>query len=581
MASPRINEHIRYEPEEKCSPWLSLAVGGQGILLVLAPTVLIIAITVLAAGQGEEYLTWSVFAGLIIVGIVTALQASRLGRFGAGHVVITGVTPNYIAVSILALAAGGPAMLASLIVLSGIFFIAVATWLPYLRRVITPTVSGTVLMLIAATIVPVAIDRIQDAPEGPVAGAGLIVAATTLLVAASLALRAPRLLRPWSLILGIAAGCVVAGALGIYELDRFHDAPWFGIPDLTFPGLDFTPSASFFALLPMFLIVTLIQAIKWIGDSIAIQRTARRNPRSTDFRLLQGSIYVSGVGTVLSGIAGTPPTTLYSALTASLVNLTGVAARSVGYAIAAIVIVLVLLPKLTGALLTVPNPVMGAFLLIALGILFVEGAFSVMRGGMDASKVFVVGLSFAVGMGMESQNVFEGILASPWDSLLGSGILGGTVTAIGITLYLNLTNPRPKRTRAKLDMSDLPRIDAFMKEVAEWMGWEETSTERLRSAGEEAFSSLMSPENEFATEESDGKTPQLLITARREAGAVELELISVVEEENLGDRLAYLGEQEESVDGREVSFRLLRHYASSVSHQKYHGMDIVTVRVER
>ncbi len=30
-------------------------------------------------------------------------------------------------------------------------------------------------------------------------------------------------------------------------------------------------------------------------------------------------------------------------------------------------------------------------------------------------------------------------------------------------------------------------------------------------------------------------------------------------------------------DEREVSFRLLRHYASSARHQKYHGIDIVTV----
>ena len=33
-------------------------------------------------------------------------------------------------------------------------------------------------------------------------------------------------------------------------------------------------------------------------------------------------------------------------------------------------------------------------------------------------------------------------------------------------------------------------------------------------------------------------------------------------------------------DEREVSFRLLRHYASSVRHQKYHGIDIVTVEVK-
>ncbi len=46
------------------------------------------------------------------------------------------------------------------------------------------------------------------------------------------------------------------------------------------------------------------------------------------------------------------------------------------------------------------------------------------------------------------------------------------------------------------------------------------------------------------------------------------------------DHLAYLSKLPPVPDEREVSFRLLLHYASSVSHQKYHGVDIVTVRVE-
>ena len=72
-----------------------------------------------------------------------------------------------------------------------------------------------------------------------------------------------------------------------------------------------------------------------------------------------------------------------------------------------------------------------------------------------------------------------------------------------------------------------------------------------------------------------------MIVARPDGKAVELEFISVLwDEQNLGDRLAYLDEEDEAVDDREMSFRLLRHYASSVRHQKYHGLDIVTVRVE-
>ncbi len=582
MSSRGLNEHIRFEPEEKCSLWESLVVGVQGVLLVLAPTVLVVAITAIAAGQNEEYLAWSVFATLIIVGIVTALQCSRLGRLGAGHLVITGVTPNYIAVSVLALAEGGPPMLASLIVLAAAFYFIVATWLPHLRRVITPTVSGTVLILIAATIVPIAIDRVREAPEGASTGAALGVAAITVGLSVVLALRAPRTWRPWSLIIGIIAGCIAAATLGLYELDRLYDARWVGVPSGGFPGLDLTPDSGFWALLPMFLIVTLVQAIKGIGDSVAIQRLSRRRPRATNFRLLQGSIYVNGFGTFLSGIAGTPPTSLYSSFTASLVNLTGVAARTVGYAIAAMLIVMVFFPKLTGALLTVPSPVMGAFLLIALGLFFVEGVVSITRTGMDPSKAFVVGVSFAVGIGLQSQNVFTGVLASPWDMLLGNGVLAGAATAIGLTMFLNLTSAKTKRIRARLAMDDLPKIDQFLDDVAGSMGWNTDSTVRLRSAGEETVTSLLQPVNEYADEKSAGKTPGLLIVARPEAGAVELEFVSVVEgEENLEDRLAFLDEQEEVIDDREISFRLLRHYASSVRHQKYHGMDIVTVKVER
>ena len=75
--------------------------------------------------------------------------------------------------------------------------------------------------------------------------------------------------------------------------------------------------------------------------------------------------------------------------------------------------------------------------------------------------------------------------------------------------------------------------------------------------------------------------PRLIVGARKEGEAVELEFVAVSDEENLEDRLTFLDEQAETPDEGEISFRILRHYASSVRHQKYHDMDIVTVRVTR
>ncbi len=103
------------------------------------------------------------------------------------------------------------------------------------------------------------------------------------------------------------------------------------------------------------------------------------------------------------------------------------------------------------------------------------------------------------------------------------------------------------------------------------------ATERLCSAGEETLVCLLQPGDEYP----EGKAPRLIVAARPEGGVVEMEFLAVFEEENLEDRLAYLEEHTETLDDRELSFRLLRHYASSVRHQKYQGLDIVTVKVTR
>ena len=364
--------------------------------------------------------------------------------------------------------------------------------------------------------------------------------------------------------------------IGLYDFGRVVDAPWFGLPEGGFPGLDLTPTAGFWALLPMFLVVTVVQAIKAVGDGVVVQQVAWRRPRATDFRLIQGTIYASALGMLMSGLAGTPPATAFSASTVSLINFTGVAARRVAYVMGIGLVVLALLPKLTGLMLTIPNPVMGAFLLTAIGMLFVEGVRTVARAGLDAPTTLVVSLAFALGVGFEQHNVFEGVVPSPWSSLLGNGITVGAATAIGLTLFLDVTKPKRRRFEGRLDMADLPRLDAYLQETAAAMRWNAASSERLRSAGEEALSSLLQP----ADGDAEGKPQRLVVTASPEVGAVDLEFVAAVDEENLADRLAYLSDHDESPAEWDISFRLLRHYASSVRHQKYHGIDIVTVRVD-
>ena len=107
-------------------------------------------------------------------------------------------------------------------------------------------------------------------------------------------------------------------------------------------------------------------------------------------------------------------------------------------------------------------------------------------------------------------------------------------------------------------------IDSFLSEFASKSGWNEASTDRLRSAGEETLSSMMPQEDDDA---ANGKK-RLTISGHFGDRKIELEFMATAEDENLEDKRAYLSEQPEIRDERDFSFRLLQHYASSVQHHK-------------
>ena len=355
MSSSQETNEVRYEPDEHCPILVSAAAGFQGVLLVLTPIITAVTTAALLGGQSEEYLVWAAFAALVICGVTTALQAGRVWRIGTGHVLITAGSVSLIVVSVPALAAGGPAMLAGLTIAGAMAQFALSTWLPQLRRIVTPVVSGTALLLLAATVIPIAALRVTTIPGDSPSFSGPAVAAGTLAVVAVLGLKLSGGWRLWTPLIGIAAGCAIAIPFGLYDFQLVLQSKWVGLPGTWLPDFEVPELSGFLALLPLAVIVVMINGIKNMGDSVVVQRLSRRRPRATDFRLVQGSLYANGAGVLLSGLAGSPPTTVNSAASGALVSLTGVASRRVGYAAGIMLIALAFSPKITAALLLIPG----------------------------------------------------------------------------------------------------------------------------------------------------------------------------------------------------------------------------------
>ena len=89
----------------------------------------------------------------------------RFGRIGSGHILIMGTSGAFFAVCIAVMRESGPAMMASLIVVSSLFQFLLAAKLSLLRRIFTPVVSGSVIMLITATVMPAIFPLLSAVPE--------------------------------------------------------------------------------------------------------------------------------------------------------------------------------------------------------------------------------------------------------------------------------------------------------------------------------------------------------------------------------------------------------------------------------
>ena len=575
MTETQENHHIRYEPDE--SPPLAITVGAgiQAALLNLGGIVLGAVIVFRIAGQPESYIPWAIFAALIVSGISTALQALGVWRIGAGYALVMGTSGAFIAVCVTALVQGGPATMASLIVISSLFQFLLASRLSWLRRIFTPVVTGTVIMLIAVTIMPIMFDALKDVPDGSSPIAAPVAALTTLVIIAVLIMRAPPSLRLWSPVIGIILGCLVSVPFGLYDMQTVLRSPWVGVPFQNWPGLDLTPGVEFWALLPAFIVVTMVGAVETVGDGVAIQQVSRRRPRATDFRVVQGALNADGVGNLLSGLLGTLPNTTYSS-SVSLTEVTGIAARRVGVVIGVIFALLAFFPKVTALLIAIPPPVAAAYITVLLVLLFVQGMRMIIQDGVDHRKAVVVGLGFWIGVGFQNGVIFPEYISGFWAVLLENGMTAGAIVTIGLMFFMELTGSRRRRLSVELSADALPEIDEFLRGFASANKWDSDHTQRLAAAGEETLAILL----QEADDAQNGGARRLSISARMQDSSAELEFVTALEGENMEDQLAYISELPAAPDEHEVSYRLLWHYASSVRHRKYHGIDIITVEVE-
>ena len=161
-SQPQQQLDLVYGLNDQPKPFVAFLAALQHLLAILVPIVTPGLLICLALGVSREDTNMILSMSLIISGIATFLQCKKVGPFGAGLLIVQGTSFNFIGpiigIGSAMVAAGTPVeqVMAAIfgVVIAGSFIeMGVSRILPWVKKLITPLVTGIVVLLIGLTLI--------------------------------------------------------------------------------------------------------------------------------------------------------------------------------------------------------------------------------------------------------------------------------------------------------------------------------------------------------------------------------------------------------------------------------------------
>ncbi|MFW5730476.1 MAG: uracil-xanthine permease family protein [Desulfonatronovibrionaceae bacterium] len=483
-----------YSADDKPGWGLSFILGLTHVSLILDGIIFLPNMIGKATQTPADQVAFVTFATLIVAAAGTLFQALRIGKIGCGFILFMGSYSAFLSSTLMAVQMGGLQLLAAMTLFCAPVVILYSYFLRFLRHIVTPPVGGVLIILVALSLMPIAIELWQGgSPDLPHFGsyrnyaAGLV----TLTVLVLLMLFGNTTIRLWTPIIGIGAGCSTAFFLGLFSFEHFQSSPWLGLPSGQWPGLSFDLQWSWIPLAGAFFMASLVSAMEGTGNIMLLQQLSLKKFRKVDYSRIQGGLYCDGICKGLSGIlGGTPVATFCDNL--PLIKMTRTAAARIGIMGAAILICLAFMPKITGFFLDIPHSVIGGVLVVICAMLFYSGLELVMRSGLTFQMGLILGLSLCAGLVAEAGSFFPDIMPVQLSPVLQNGVAMGGFSAIMLSTLLYLF-PRPGISFQIIPSQDqaaelLDRVSILKNKL----NLDQDTYNRLRLSCEEVFLYLSS-----------------------------------------------------------------------------------------
>lgn len=463
---PRVSADLIYGLDDRPPFFEALVVAFQHVLAsfvgIITPP-LIIANTI---GLEPADLGYIISMSLFVSGVATFIQCKRIGPVGSGLLSLQGTSFAFlgpvIGVGLGVTGAGGSPQDALALIFGVCFFgsfveIFLSQFLHLAQKIITPVVSGTVVMIIGLSLIKTGIFSLAGgaiAQQNETFGSwqhlslgGLVLAIVVLMTVSK-----NRFLRMGAIAIGLVVGYIVSISLGLVNFSSLSSLPLVRIPIPFRYGMDF----SFSAFVP-FIFLYVITAIETIGDLTATSAVSRQPVKGSLYmRRIKGGVLGDGVNSLLAAVFNTFPNTTFSQNN-GVIQMTGVGSRYVGFFVAGIFTLLGLIPVVAGVFQVLPQPVLGGATIVMFGAIAVAGINIVSSAELSRRSLIIVAVSLALGLGVVYVPEILADKPTLIKNIFSSGISTGGITAI----ILNLVLP------ANMDEGALPPMDELSEEAVD------------------------------------------------------------------------------------------------------------------
>lgn len=458
------------------------ALGIQHVLVMYAGAIAVPLIIGRALKLSPEDVAFLISADLFVCGLVTLIQSFGATQwFGIKLPVMMGVT--FAAVGPMAAMAGshpgtdGARMIFGAIIGAGIVAMAIAPAVSRMLRFFPPVVTGTIIVVIGASLMRIGINWIFGNPVGPTAPklvapenaawlkavsdlaaqpgstvppvppglglaasmpnaayapiAGVAISAAVLVAILLIARFGKGFVANIAVLLGIIIGGVLTAALGMMHFEKVGQAGWFAlIEPLRFGIPIFDP-----ILIVTMTLVMIVVMIESTGMFLALGEMTGRKVTQP---MLSAGLRTDGLGTLIGGLFNTFPYTSFSQ-NVGLVGVTGVKSRFVCVAGGVVLMVLGLVPKMGALVEALPTFVLGGAGLVMFGMVAATGIriLSNVDFRTNRNNLFVVAVSVGFGMIPLVAPDFKMWMPHVLHPLLESGILLASVSAVVLNAFFN------------------------------------------------------------------------------------------------------------------------------------------------